>query len=634
MEHLQDHGPELSPTPSVERAADKLGALLDSSSDAEILEAMVDQLDEAVFVVDRDQHILLFNKRAEELTGFDRDQVLGRHCLRGIRCAHCLETCGVFEKKQIHDVPLQVFRSDGTELEVLKSGSVIRDAEGNEIGAVEVMRRRPEPTPEPPPDRRDIDLLMESMGRAFIELDADFHILRASSSVTELTDQPADQLTGRSAAALLGDDLFAPGSPFRAALLAGERREGWRASITDHEDNVRLLSVSGAPLATKDLAPQTPGSDHLTLAPQTPGPDNRISPRAQTQRYVIIIRPENDGVDDRGRPSDAVEFEGMVARSPAMRRVFHMIDHLHDNDAAVLITGASGTGKELVARAIHARSVRANQPFVAVNCGALPGDLLESELFGHARGAFTGAVRDKAGRFELASDGTIFLDEIGDLPLPLQVKLLRVLQERTFERVGETKSRAFRARVVAATNQDLVDLVLHKRFRQDLFYRLNVVPIALPPLRDRREDLDLLIHHLLGRIGRRRSRAQRLSPGAMRTLLSYDWPGNVRQLENALEYATAVCEGQTIHREDLPPELLGLAAPAVAAPAPPEPAPAPVATPAPEEIAAAAGKYPSASEIVNALAQCRQRRGQAARLLGVSRTTLWRRMREEGLTGG
>jgi transcriptional regulator with PAS, ATPase and Fis domain len=303
--------------------------------------------------------------------------------------------------------------------------------------------------------------------------------------------------------------------------------------------------------------------------------------------------------------------------------VFELIDHLSDSDATVLITGESGTGKELVARAVHARSPRANRPFVAVNCGALPEQLLESELFGHARGAFTGATRDKPGRFEVVHDGTILLDEIGDLPQPLQVKLLRVLQERTFERLGENVSRPFRARIMAATNIDLGQAVARRTFRDDLFYRLNVVRIQIPPLRVRREDLELLITHLLDTIGRRRSRALRLSPGAMRTLMAYDWPGNVRQLENALEYANAVCSGQTIHVEDLPPEIAALPPPLLAAPS--------VEVLAGAPVPARLESYLDRERIIAALETVHYRRGDAARLLGVSRTTLWRRMREVGL---
>jgi sigma-54 specific flagellar transcriptional regulator A len=317
-----------------------------------------------------------------------------------------------------------------------------------------------------------------------------------------------------------------------------------------------------------------------------------------------------------------------------MRSLRNAIARLAPIPSSVLIVGESGTGKELVARAIHARSPRADRPFVAVNCGALPGTLLESELFGHVRGAFTGAGWDKPGRFDVAADGTLFLDEIGDLPLELQVKLLRVLQERQFERVGDVHPQPFRARVVAATHHDLARAVARKTFREDLYYRLNVVPLRLAPLRERREDLELLVGHVLDRIGERRSRLLRLSGSAMRVLLEHDWPGNVRQLENALEYATAVCDGQTIHMEDLPPEITG----APSTPGAQNVAPAaagdelgfaqaPRSPPAPGQTRV----YPRAEDVVAAIRNARGRRSAAAEALGVSRTTLWRLMREFGL---
>jgi transcriptional regulator with PAS, ATPase and Fis domain len=294
----------------------------------------------------------------------------------------------------------------------------------------------------------------------------------------------------------------------------------------------------------------------------------------------------------------------------------------------VLLTGESGTGKEVVAHAIHARSPRRAGPFVAVNCGALPGELLESELFGHVRGAFTGAVRDRAGRFELAAGGTLFLDEVADLPLHLQVKLLRVLQERSFERVGESAPRTSDARIVAATNVDLRRAEQDGRFREDLYYRLRVAPIEIPALRERREDIEPLATFLLARVGARQGRALRFSPDVLRLLLEHAWPGNVRELENVLEYAVAVCKGQTILPEDLPGEV-GAGAPASTAAGFRSHASAPAAR--------STGAHHAESDAVDAnrirgaLEACRWKRNDAARVLGVSRTTLWRRMRELGL---
>jgi transcriptional regulator with GAF, ATPase, and Fis domain len=335
---------------------------------------------------------------------------------------------------------------------------------------------------------------------------------------------------------------------------------------------------------------------------------------------------------------------GIIARSPAMRRIFRVIDLLRDNDSTVLVTGESGTGKELVARAVHGTSHRKDGPFVAVNCAALPSELMESELFGHVRGAFTGAVRDKPGRFEIADGGTLFLDEIGDLALPLQAKLLRALQEHEFERVGDTRTRKVDVRVVAATGVDLGKAVSRREFREDLYYRLRVVPIEVPPLRKRREDLDLLIRHFLETIGKARGRALRLAPSAMRMLLAYPWPGNVRELENALEYATTVCEGQTIHVGDLPGEIGGLnvsnGGPLEGVPPsqPGTPDMMPGAQPfaEPKEVAGAAptalGLTPEEADelarIKTALEKTQYRREDAASLLGMSRTTLWRKMKE------
>jgi transcriptional regulator with GAF, ATPase, and Fis domain len=259
-----------------------------------------------------------------------------------------------------------------------------------------------------------------------------------------------------------------------------------------------------------------------------------------------------------------------------------------------------------------------------VNAAALPSELLESELFGHVRGAFTGAARDRTGRFAAASSGTLFLDEVGDVPLQLQVKLLRVLQEHTYERVGEDQTRHTDARIIAATNRDLRRAVAEGRFRDDLYYRLRVFPIEIPPLRARREDIELVARLLLSRVGARTGRALRLSPDALRALLSYSWPGNVRELENALEFAATVCRGQTLQPEDLPPEVSSS----------PEPPPGAGAMPAHRlELDAPVGDGPAGDRaaIEAALEAHRWSRAEAARALGISRSTLWRRMRALGL---
>lgn len=444
-----------------------------------------------------------------------------------------------------------------------------------------------------------------ALGRAFMCVDRAFRIVHASHVLDQiLGDGAAAEAVGRPVQDLLGPELFGEAGAMRQALVDGERREGWRAHLRLDDREHRLVSISAAPFVAPPNAPCDP----------------RVA-------FVIALRPAED---DRGLGLGApTALAGLIARSPAMGRIFALIENLRHGEATVLITGESGTGKEVVARALHEHSPRQKGPFVAVNCGALPADLLESEMFGHVRGAFTGAVRDREGRFEFASDGTLFLDEVGDLPLALQVKLLRVLQDGTFQRLGENLTRRGRARVIAATHVDLARAVRDGRFRDDLFYRLRVVPIEIPPLRDRREDIEPLARVLLGRVGARHGRALQFSPDALRVLLRYDWPGNVRELENALEYALAVCRGQTILPEDLPESVAAAhGAPAAA----PGLANAPAAA-APSPHLAAAGGVSTAETLYlrQVLDQHRWNRADAAAALGISRTTLWRRMRAAGL---
>jgi len=297
---------------------------------------------------------------------------------------------------------------------------------------------------------------------------------------------------------------------------------------------------------------------------------------------------------------DAAGFAGIVGRDPKMIQIFKQISRLAENDYSVLITGETGTGKELVAAAIHSESRRCQGPFVPVNCGALPPGVVESELFGHVKGAFSGALRDKKGRFELAHGGTIFLDEVAELPLNMQVKLLRVLENGAFERVGGEKTVTVDVRVISATNRDLKREIERKNFRRDLFYRLNVVPLQIPALRERPGDIPLLLDFFLQRARQEGRQVPRFSPAALSLLEKYPWPGNVRELQNAVHSALARTEGGTMGPEDLPQEIREEGS---------RRGPAPKLNP--EAVGAA-------------LRQCGGNKAQAARLLGVGRATLYR----------
>jgi two-component system response regulator AtoC len=263
------------------------------------------------------------------------------------------------------------------------------------------------------------------------------------------------------------------------------------------------------------------------------------------------LRRENRAL--RQRLEQGRRYEGIIAEGPAMEAIFRTMTKMASYKSTVLITGESGTGKELVARALHQESPRASAPFVAVNCGAIPETLLESELFGHKRGAFTDATFDKRGLFEEADEGTLFLDEIGEMPLALQVKLLRALQEETIRRLGETRDTEVNVRIIAATVRNLAEDVEKGLFREDLFYRINVLPLRLPPLRERREDIPLLLDHFIERNNQRMgTNVHGMSPDAKKLLLEYSWPGNVRELENTVERAMVLADEEVLKAEDLP----------------------------------------------------------------------------------
>ena len=319
----------------------------------------------------------------------------------------------------------------------------------------------------------------------------------------------------------------------------------------------------------------------------------------------------------RERLGERFNFSSIIGRSRAMRELFETLALVAPSDATVLITGESGTGKELVANAIHEGSPRRDKPFVKVNCAALHENLLESELFGHERGAFTGATAQRKGRFEVAHGGTLFLDEIGDMSPATQAKVLRVLQEGEFERLGGTRTLRVDVRVLAATHRDLEAMVAEGAFRQDLYYRLSVVPVHLPPLRERREDIPVLAEHFL-RVyaGKNRKEVRGFHPAAMDLLVRHDWPGNVRELQNAVERAVILCLGDRITPQELPPALRAAGA---------SPGPAPGREAGPRSL-----KEAERELILRTLEETGGNRTRAARLLGISRQTLLNKLREYG----
>ncbi len=335
--------------------------------------------------------------------------------------------------------------------------------------------------------------------------------------------------------------------------------------------------------------------------------------RMLIERALEMKRLREDNIRLRKDISRYFCFPNLIGESAAMKRVFSVIERVAAADSTVLILGESGTGKELVATTIHYQSARKDKPIIKVNCAALPEALIESELFGHEKGAFTGAVKRKPGRFELANGGTIFLDEVGDMPLSTQSKLLRVIQEKTFERVGGTESLRIDVRLLTATNRNLEDEVKAGRFREDLYYRLNVIPVVIPPLRERKEDIPALVEFALGKCRGSQGRKARFSREAMHALLQYDFPGNVRELENIVERVTTLAASDVIEKEDMPSFVFkGLDV---------------TTFPILAEVAAEAEK----EHIIRALGIAQGNKTRAADMLGISRKTLWEKMNTYGL---
>jgi len=429
--------------------------------------------------------------------------------------------------------------------------------------------------------------LITSLREGILALDPDLRITTMNAAAESILGRTSRDLAGTSVCALFGD----PSCP--RDILAETLRSG--VPVIDFQTTVRLAGgmlghvlLRTAPLVRRD-------GSHIGIA--------------------LILGDVTEVTTLRQQMSGRTRLGRLVGRDPKMQELFNLITDVADSDATVLVRGESGTGKELVARAIHEASGRAGGPFVQVNCSALSETLLESELFGHVKGAYTGAVADRRGRFEEAAGGTLFLDEIGDVSPVVQVKLLRVLQERVVERVGENRPRPVDVRVVSATNRDLDALLAGGRMREDFFYRIKVVSLTIPPLRDRREDIPPLITHLLEKIAGREGRAAPpVAAEAMALLMRHRWPGNVRELENALEHALVLSRGGPVRPEHLPPEVTDRSAPA----------------------AGGIRTVPRHSDeerrvLAAALDAAGWNRSRAARRLGINRTTLWRKIREYGL---
>jgi PAS domain S-box-containing protein len=550
-------------------------------------------LPEAAFAIALDKRVLDMNATAETLTGIAADAARGRPCSEIVRCELCGPRCPLEaaiergapvtsfnvqlfgardeEPVRLHTAPIRA-GGTGSLVGVLESVRPI----GHLIGLFGALREKSELLAR---ERDRAQAVLDSIGEGVFALDIGRVITAANRTAERITGRVEAEMVGKVCADLLACRAeSARACPVLKVLSGGRTVTNFETEFRDCAGRALPVSLSVAPL-----------HDH----------EGRVVGAVETFRDLRTLVP-----------ASAAPAGMVVGNTPRMRQIMELVQVLKDSDTTVLLQGESGTGKGLLAAAIHRTGRRAAKPFVTVTCSALPEGLLESELFGHVRGAFTGAVRDVAGRFELADGGTVFLDEVGELSPAMQVKLLRFLQDQEFERVGSTRTIRVDVRIIAATNRDLHRATIEGRFRTDLFYRLNVIPIDVPALGERREDIPLLVDDILGRLARKGRVVRAVSPDVLEILLGHSWPGNIRELENTLEHAALCARGSVIDVDALPRTLLR---------------------------ARPLSRPPRADEMermLDVLARHRGNQSAAARSLGISRSTLWRRLRRLGVHPG
>jgi PAS domain S-box-containing protein len=429
-------------------------------------------------------------------------------------------------------------------------------------------------------NRRNLEAIFRSVHDAIITVDKNMQIIAANDATREICGLDPRDIVGQQFQRVTKYCAQSCYEALKEILGTEQTIKDYRLECRKQTRPHQIVTVSSSPL--RDRADKNIGT-------------------------VLVIRDLTRVAEMEGELRGRYNLHNIVGKSHKLQQIFHLLDELMNTDTTVLITGETGTGKELIAKALHYGGVRAAKPMVTVNCSALPENLLESELFGHVKGAFTGASKDRVGRFQAAHGGTLFLDEVGDIPPNLQLKLLRVLQDKTFERVGDSTTYQVDVRVIAATNSDLKKKVSLGEFREDLYYRLKVLEIALPPLRERREDIPLLINHFLALFNQSYHKSiEGISQDVLKIFMIYPWPGNVRELQHAIEHAFVLCNSPTITLEDLPAEIRDYSPQEVLGPA--------------DRPRISALKPP---DILQALVKTGWNKAKAARLLGISRPTLY-----------
>ncbi len=548
-----------------------------------------------VMVLSSERKILSLNQSAEVITGYRASDLVGQNCTGRLLNSLCSGSCSYLEaveqNRKSGSMDIEVTGQDNETRNITRIVSPVYGPDNLPVGCIEIFQDHSalrDLLERVRHDDRRLKLILDNLDIGVLTVDRGGHVAFFNNTAETITGFSRGGVLGKSCSTVFGDSANPGMLLFNETIADGQPRSSSEGELRTRDGQV--IPVRANFMALKNE-------------------DGRIVGGLATITDLSLKYQFNSEIKGR------YTFYDMVGKDPAIQKIFDIIPVVAASDATILIEGPTGTGKDVLAKVIHTASSRAQNPLVKVNCAALPDNLLESEMFGYAKGAFTGADNDKPGRFQDADRGTIFLDEIGDLPLSLQAKLLRVLEDREFYPLGSRKTTKVDVRIISATNQNLGQLVREKRFREDLFYRLNVMRLELPPLKDRQGDIPLLISHILKRLRvTRDSRAENFSNDAMEVLLNYDFPGNVRELENIIEHALIVCQGEIIERHHLPLALqkgIALSLPA-------------------EETALPVGAVGISEKnlILDMLQKYNWNKGKTADALNINRTTLWRKLKK------
>lgn len=559
---------------------------------------------DGIIVLNKDMNIIVFNQAACRITGYAERDVLGRN-IHALLTGSEEETSFIEQSLSLGEVSTNISltfrRNDNSKLQVMASLTPLTRSEQKIIGLIIVFRDIRETmnmytelqkkNREIAAEKSKLEAIFRSRIEGTFTVDMKGVITSFNNSAERITAYPQKEVTGK-----VYWNVFMPGdseeSDYFNSVIYDSDFVQQRELLFTSKKNIRIpVRCNAGPL---------------------------LDEKGKKIGAVLSFQDISELKNLSTHLEERFQFNNIIGRSRAMNGVYNLMESVINTDSTVLITGASGTGKEVVARAIHLNSDRRTKPFVPVNCTAFVETLLESELFGHEKGAFTGAVKSKPGRFELAGDGTIFLDEIGEVSLPVQVKLLRVLENRQYERVGGTQSLELKARIITATHRNLEEDIKTGRFREDLFYRINVINIHLPTLSERKDDIPGLVDHFINKFNNKfRKDIKGISSGALRLINHYTWPGNIRELENVIEHAFVVCRGDIIDTEHLPERLWsGLGS---------------KDTYTKNDMQTSPLDNAEKKMIEEMLNKFNGSRIKTAKALGINKTTLWRKMKKYGL---